>query len=73
MARLTLCHECGQLKPLHGNHLCDPCYLKHYRARPEYREQRLQYDIQYTLKIMMFEAAPAPSQARHVLKSTIDK
>ena len=58
---VIICKSCKQSRLQHGRGLCKPCYQKTflqthieyfqaYRKRPEYKQQRLVYDIKYQLK-----------------------
>ena len=57
MAKI-ICQQCKRKAKNFGRGLCVACYqsrfrisyFQAYRSRPEYREQRLEYDIRYILK-----------------------
>jgi len=55
---VIVCAQCKRKAKNFGRGLCQTCYqsrfrivyFQQYRSRPEYREQRLVYDIRYALK-----------------------
>lgn len=55
---VIICTSCRKEKPHHARGMCKTCHQRHfrleyfqaYRSRPEYKQQRLIYDIKYQLK-----------------------